>query len=244
MTILAVILFLAFIAVLWRIKPTAADVTITAIRYTLDDVIWIDLAGATLEPGYVTVAVTWKNNSLESVDTLMTLVVEDQGDEPDEERVTIAPNEEVTSALLMEFMTGSRRVTAVVYEEETMTELAKVTVSCTVEEAVVPAEGHIIAVMAKVEGEWTLLDGLTFQLNQAVPLVVSWKSDMGSGDPSVKGHITLERTKPDGTKAFLTATSGQDSIVAPGDAGQVYFSITFDQAGSWSFSAGGTVVIA
>lgn len=132
MQAIILIILLAFLVVIWRTKPAEADVTITAIRYTLDDVTWIGLDGATLEPGYINVAVMWRNNSSESVDTLMTLVVEDQGQEPDQEYVTVAPNEEVTSALLMEFIEGSRKVTAIIYKEDDMARLASITVNVSV----------------------------------------------------------------------------------------------------------------
>jgi len=42
---------------------------------------------------------------------------------------------------------------------------------------------------------------------------------------------------------FLTATSGQDSVVAPNGTGLVYFSINFNQKGGWYFYGGGTVDI-
>lgn len=332
MTIIAMILLLAFLVVLWRTQPAKADVTITAIQYTLDDITWIGLDGATLEPGYINVAVTWKNNSSEPVDTLLTLVVEDQGQEPDQERVTLAPNEEVTSALLMEFTEGERRVTAIIYEEETMKELGRMTASVSVKEEVKPAEftvtnlrivpttlevnhivnlyvtvtnvggssgsrnvnitgdlsgyrstgtlepgqskelnfsqlmtspgtyyfdfgglmgsftvtevappvepaGHPIAIMANVEGKLKNLNGLEFKLNQTVPLFVSWKSDMSYGDPNIRGHVVLNVRKPDGKTVSLTATGGQDSVVAPDKEGWVSFSVNFSQKGAWNFEA-------
>lgn len=337
MTAIVLILFIAFAVVILRTQPAKADVTITAMRYTLDDVLWIGLDGATLDPGYINVSVTWKNNSSESVDTIMTLEVEDQDQEPDMEYATLAPNEDATAALLMEFTEGERKVTAIVYEEETMKELGRMTVSVSVIEEVGPAEfvlsdlvitpsaiqlgeqvstgvtitnvgatggdctvtlertgrtpheqnftiaagqqanfnltwepreagtvtikftgptnslsgtfgvttlpppaeakGTILAIMAEVRGDWQNLDGLTIALNQTVPLAVSWKSDMSSGDPSIRGHVVLKVTKPSGQSVNLTATSGQDSIVAPGESGEVRFSVTFSQAGTWNFEA-------
>lgn len=334
MTIIAMILLLAFMVVIWRTKPVAADVAITAIRYTLDDVTWIGLNGATLEPGYINVAVTWRNNSSESINTLMILVVEYQEQEPDQEYVTVAPNEEVTAALLMEFTEGERKVTAIIYEEEMMKELGRMTASVSVKAEVEPAEftvtnlrivptilevnnmvniyatvtniggspgshtiymvsdsleegsistsvlnpgqseelrsyqrmatagtysfvfgglsgsftvtevappiepaGHPVAIMAEVEGAWRDLNGLSFQFNQAVNLHVKWTSDMSSGDPSIRGHVTLEVRRPDGQLVSLTATGGQDGVVAPGGERMVYFNITFSQTGTWNFEA-------
>lgn len=230
-------ILLAFLVVLWRTQPAKADVTITAFRYTLDDVTWIGLDGATLEPGYINVAVTWRNNSTESVDTLLTLVVEDQGQDPDEERVTVAPNEEVTAALLMEFMEGERRVTAIIYKEDDMVRLDSKTVSVSVVEIVPPPEPSAVItdIKAQVNTTWVDLAGLDIKKGDTLTLGVFWQNTTPNAGLSATTSLTA--TKPDGATVSATPITGETRLVDPGGTTTIMYSLLFDMAGTWSLEA-------
>jgi hypothetical protein len=61
---------------------------------------------------------------------------------------------------------------------------------------------------------------------------------LNNGSVSVRGHVDLTVTRPDGSQVVPPAVLNQDNVAAPGSGWAVQFApITLDQAGSWTARA-------
>jgi hypothetical protein len=66
-------------------------------------------------------------------------------------------------------------------------------------------------------------------------LALNW---LNNGSVSVRGHVDLTVTRPDGSQMVPPAVLNQDNVAAPGSGWGVQFApITLDQAGSWTARA-------
>lgn len=201
-------------------RPRVAEAKVTGLKYSIDGETWLGLDGALLEHTDIYLGASWANTSdAELTARVVLTLVNPEGEESEHPfEQTLAPGEEKRHEIFVSLYEGNYSLTATIFEAETMEVLDTQTVSFS---AVVPSpEGAITQVLYQVDGTYPL-NGADIALGTLINILVHWRNNVPGFD--VRGRIDFVI---DGVA--LTAISGQNQVVAPGQTGIVTFQFTLE----------------